>query len=228
MTDSIAENIHRVQDRIARAAVRSGIRPEEVALLAVTKRVPPNRILEAVEAGVTTFGENYIQEALGKLGSPLLKERALAWDFIGHLQKNKVKEAAGNFELIQSVDSLPLALAIGKRAITLGIAAGILLEIKLDNSETKFGVEPGETADLAAQVMEIPGIQLCGLMGMPPYTTDSEAARPYFRTLRQLFDNLPVANRRVLSMGMSGDFETAIEEGSTQVRIGTAIFGQRL
>ncbi len=228
MTESIAENIHRVQDRIARAAVRSGIRPEEVALLAVTKRVPPNRILEAVEAGVTTFGENYIQEALGKLGSPELKELSLAWHFIGRLQKNKTREAAGNFALIQSVDSLPLAQAIGKRAVTLGIAVDILLEIKLDDSETKFGVAPNETADLVAQAVEIPGIQLCGLMGMPPFTPDSEASRPYFRILRRLFDNLPVANRQTLSMGMSGDFETAIEEGSTLVRIGTSIFGQRL
>ena len=227
MTDTIAENIHRVQDRIASAAVRSGRRTEEVALLAVTKRVSPDRILEAVETGVESFGENYIQEALGKLGSPELKERSLAWHFIGHLQKNKAREAAGNFALIQSVDSLPLAQAIGKRAVTLGITADILLEVKLDDSETKFGIAPHETADLVVQTMEIPGIQLCGLMGMPPYSTESEATRPYFRTLKRLFDNLPVANRHTLSMGMSGDFETAIEEGSTLVRIGTAIFGQR-
>lgn len=227
MIESISDNIRNVQDRIAKAASRSGRLPEAVALLAVSKRVSSDRILEAVRSGVGMFGENYIQEALGKIQDPLLADVPLDWRFIGHLQSNKVKDAIGRFALIQSVDSLSLAKAIGKRAASIGATVDILFEIKLDNADTKFGIDPCETAETVAQASEIPGIRVRGLMGMPPYAPEPESSRPFFRALKLLFDALPIANQQTLSMGMSGDFEIAIEEGSTQVRIGTALFGSR-
>ena len=225
---SIADNIARIQERISKSAERCGRKSEEIHLLAVSKNVSVERILEARNAGIVSFGENYVQEAVSKQQNPVFETLPVDWRFIGHLQSNKVRDVAGSFSLIQSVDSLSLANALGKKSISLGIVSKILLEVKLDLSDSKFGFLPDEVEDTAYKIDEIPGIQLCGYMGMAPFSSNPEDARPHFRRLRQLFDRLPATDRVALSMGMTGDFETAIEEGTTEVRIGTAIFGRRL
>jgi pyridoxal phosphate enzyme (YggS family) len=198
-----------------------------VTLLAVTKTVDMPRIRTVVRAGVCELGENYVQEALTKVGDPELAKAAVRWHFIGHLQRNKVRDLVGRFALIHSVDSLALATEIGRRTAQKGLTADLLLEVKLDVADTKFGIEPEQTLATAQAVQDIPGVRLAGLMGMAPFGSNPEAARPAFRTLRTLFDQLPSEARQVLSMGMSSDFEVAIEEGSTLVRIGTALFGKR-
>jgi len=225
--EGIAQNVAAVRTRIAQACERSGRDPGSVTLIAVTKTVALPRIQAIVRAGVRDLGENYVQEALTKVGDPELRDAAVRWHFIGHLQRNKVREIVGRFALIHSVDSLALATEIGRRASTLGTTADLLLEVKLDPIATKFGIAPEETLATAQAVQDIPGVRLCGLMGMAPFGSDPEAARPAFRTLRTLFDQLPPDARRILSMGMSSDFEVAIEEGATLVRIGTALFGKR-
>jgi pyridoxal phosphate enzyme (YggS family) len=222
----MAQNIARVRERMAQAAARAGRPVGTIALVAVTKTVEAERIVEAHHAGVHDFGENYVQEALAKMEALSFDRQEVRWHFIGHLQRNKVREALGRFALIQSVDSLALAAEIGKRAQQSG-QADILLEVKLDPAATKFGIAPEQTLEVAAQVQEIAGVRMCGLMGMAPFASDPEAARPFFRRLSHLFDQLPQGARQILSMGMSGDFEVAIEEGATLVRIGTALFGQR-
>ncbi|HXG23872.1 MAG TPA: YggS family pyridoxal phosphate-dependent enzyme [Chthonomonadales bacterium] len=222
---SIAENIARVRERIACAAERAGRRPDEIILVAATKRVEPVRIREAVDAGIHDFGENYYQEAREKM--PLFGPE-VRWHFIGHLQKNKAKYVVGRFVLIQSVDSEALARELGKRATAMGITQDVLIEVKIDPfSAEKQGVEPEVAIDLAGVVAAIPGLCLCGLMGMAPIVSDPREATPYFRRLRSLFERLPRAYRQILSMGMTADFEVAIAEGSTMVRVGTAIFGSR-
>ncbi len=221
---SIADNVARVRERIAAAASRAGRSHEEITLVAITKTVDPSRIREAVEAGVLDLGENYYQEARDKI--PLFGPE-IRWHFTGHLQSNKAKYVAGAFALIHSLDSLPLAQEIGRRASARNRVQSVLIEVKLDPSDTKRGIAPEETLALAEQAAGIAGVRLCGLMGMAPYVIEPGEARPYFVRLRRLFEELPVENRQVLSMGMSGDFEVAVEEGATHVRIGTAIFGLR-
>ena len=224
----IADNIARIRERIARALNRSGREDTEVTLLAVTKTVDINSVVEAYKAGIRDFCENYIQEARGKQDGELMKRDSIRWHFIGHLQTNKVKEAIGKFVLIHSVDSLSLAREIGRRAERLGKTADILLEVKMDAVDTKFGFMPAEALDAVMQIREISGIQLNGLMGMAPFSSEPENARPYFRQLNTIFEQIPPESRKILSMGMTGDFEVAIEEGATLVRIGTALFGGRL
>lgn len=226
--EDIAQNVAAVRLRITQACERSGRDPSSVTLIAVTKTVDLPRIRAIYRAGVRDLGENYVQEALTKVGDPELPADAVRWHFIGHLQRNKVREIIGRFALIHSVDSLTLATEIGRRAEQDGKPADILLEVKLDPTATKFGLPPEQTLTTAQTVLDIPGVRLCGLMGMAPFGLTPEAARPAFRTLRTLFDQLPPEARRVLSMGMSSDFEVAIEEGATTVRIGTALFGKRL
>ncbi len=223
---NIAQNLAVIHDRIARAAHSAGRSPDEITLVAVSKRANAERVQEAFEAGVRDFGENYVQEALPKITSAALPKE-VRWHFIGHLQSNKAREVAGVFSLIQSVDSLSLAQEIGRRAFLVGRSVDVLLEVKLDTSAAKFGIQPEQALETASVVLTIPGVRLCGLMGMAPFGTDPEAARPTFRTLRTLFNQLPPDARQTLSMGMSSDFEVAIQEGATMVRIGTALFGQR-
>jgi PLP dependent protein len=223
----IPQSVALIRTRITEACERSGRAPSSVTLVAVTKTVDLPRIRVAYRAGVQDFGENYVQEALTKVGDPELSDPALRWHFIGHLQRNKVREIIGRFALIHSVDSLALATEIGRRAEQIGAKAALLLEVKLDMATTKFGLLPEQTLATAQAVLDIPGVRLCGLMGMAPFGSNPEAARPAFRTLRTLFDQLPSEARQVLSMGMSSDFEVAIEEGATMVRIGTALFGNR-
>jgi len=223
----IAQNVAAIRTRIAQACERSGRDPDSVTLIAVTKTVSLPRIQAIVRAGVRDLGENYVQEALTKVEDPELREAAIHWHFIGHLQRNKVREIVGRFALIHSVDSSALANEIGRRASRSGTMADLLLEVKLDPIATKFGITPEETLATAQAVQDIPGVRLRGLMGMAPFGSDPESARPAFRTLRTLFDQLPPDARQILSMGMSSDFEVAIEEGATMVRIGTALFGKR-
>lgn len=227
---TIADNLARIQERIVNAATHTGRHPEEITLVAVTKTIEPTRIREAVAAGAHDLGENYYQEVREK--QPLFENQVEAgtvrWHFIGHLQSNKARYVAGRFALVQSVDTLELAEELGRRAVRQNVVQAVLLEVKLDPAGTKFGVEEAETRELAARIAAVPGVALRGLMGMAPFTETGEAARPHFARLRSLFETLPVANRQTLSMGMTNDFEGAIAEGSTMVRIGTAIFGRRV
>lgn len=221
---SVADNIAAVRDRIIAAASRVNRDPSCVTLMAVSKMVPADRVLLAYQAGVMDLGENYVQEARAK--AQLLPE-AVRWHFIGHLQTNKARQVAGRFALVHSVDRMELAIELGKRAVAQGVTQDVLVEVKLDEAATKFGVDPVAALDLVGQCTGIEGLAVRGLMGMAPYSDDPQASRPHFARLKQLFDQLPAENRIVLSMGMSGDFEVAVEEGSTLVRVGTAIFGAR-
>jgi pyridoxal phosphate enzyme (YggS family) len=225
----IAGNVVHVRDRIAAAALRAGRSPDLVRLIAVTKTVAPAQIGAALRAGVTDFGESYMQEAMAKIPAVEAESGALqpTWHFIGHLQSNKAKYSVQHFFLIHSVDNYHLAQEIGKQASKRGKTQAVLVEVNLSGAEQRAGVLIESALDLAAQVAEVPGVALRGLMGIAPQTESAEGARPHFRRLRALWDQLPEANRTVLSMGMSGDFEVAIEEGATHVRIGTALFGQR-
>ena len=226
----IAENLKSIRERIEKAANRAGRNPEEVKLLAVTKEVDAERIIEAARCGVDTFGENYAQELRDKHD---VVEKSLGkkikWHFIGRLQRNKVKYVLDKAELIHSLDSLSAAEEISKRAEKLGIKALVLLEVNIGEEEAKGGIRPEQVEGFMAELGRFPHIAVEGLMTMPPFFDNAEMARPYFKQLRQLRDKLQARfpDLRELSMGMTGDFEIAIEEGATIVRIGTAIFGPR-
>jgi hypothetical protein len=211
------------------AARRAGREPHTVRLVAVCKTVGPERVREAVEAGAQILGENYIQEAQRKIETLRV---GIPWHFIGHLQKNKAKYAIRLFDLIHSVDSLALAEELNRAAGKDGKVQEVLLQADLSGEETKFGAAEGEIAKMAEQISELKNISLKGLMTMPPFSDDPEDFRPYFQRLRSLRDRLgqmkiPGISMDELSMGMSGDFEVAVEEGETLIRIGTAIFGPR-
>jgi pyridoxal phosphate enzyme (YggS family) len=228
MTDlTIADKVAGIRRRIRAAASRAGRNPDEVTLLAVTKTVEPSRIAEAYGAGVRDFGENYVQEAVNKRLDNRIEHPDIRWHFIGHVQSNKVKDVIDRFTVIQSVDSIALAREIGRRATGTHRAVEILLQVKLDSIPTKFGIAAAEILPMAEMLVDIPGIAVAGLMGMAPFAEEPEQSRSYFRALRELFERLPPASRQILSMGMTGDFDVAVEEGATLVRIGTAIFGSR-
>jgi pyridoxal phosphate enzyme (YggS family) len=225
----IAENLARVRERIEAAARRSGRDPESVRLVAVSKTVDAERVRQAVEAGAKILGENYVQEAQKKIE---VLGHEVVWHFIGHLQTNKAKVAAGLFDFIHSVDSQNLAQELGRRAKLRGKVLPVLLEINLAGEVTKFGAPEREILLLAEKLSEMEGIEVKGLMTMPPFFEDPEASRPYFVELRKLGERLakekiPRISMEELSMGMSNDFEVAVEEGATLVRVGTAIFGPR-
>jgi pyridoxal phosphate enzyme (YggS family) len=226
----IAENLKIIRERIERAAKRAGRNPEEIRLLAVTKEVDPERIMEAARCGVDIFGENYAQELRDKhdIVEKAL-EKKIKWHFIGRLQKNKVKYILGRAELIHSLDSLSVAEEINKRAEKLGIKVPVLLEINIGGEEAKGGIRPEQTESFLLEMGRFSHVTVEGLMTMPPFFDNPEMARPYFIQLRKLRDRLNprFPNLKELSMGMSGDFEVAVEEGATIVRIGTAIFGSR-
>jgi pyridoxal phosphate enzyme (YggS family) len=223
--EPLAENIERIRERIQAAARRSGRQPEAIRLVAVTKTVDADRIRAAVALGIGEIGENYVQEAAAKL--PLLADLPIIRHFIGHLQRNKAQRAAEWFDGVQSLDSLPLAESLSRRAVALARELEVLLEVNVAGEAAKSGVAPEEALALAERVAPLPGLKLAGLMGIAPLAGDAEDARRAFRQLRTLFDQLPSPHRQTLSMGMTGDFEIALEEGSTMVRIGTGIFGQR-
>jgi hypothetical protein len=229
--DLLRARVARVRERIAAASERAGREPGGVRLVAATKTIQPTRIREAIAAGISDFGENYVQEARDKAPAVVAGSASAAvsvrWHMIGHLQSNKAKYAVDIFSLIHSVDTYQLAQELGKLALKKGKSQEILIEVNLAGTPERAGVAPEAALALAERVAGQPGLSLMGLMGMAPFSDDAEDARPHFRALRALWDRLPEPHRRVLSMGMSGDFEVAIEEGSTLVRIGTALFGQR-
>ncbi|MCX7975117.1 MAG: YggS family pyridoxal phosphate-dependent enzyme [Candidatus Aminicenantes bacterium] len=203
--------------------------PPGVELEAAAKGQPPEKILEAVEAGIKIIGENYVQEAMI---AQAVVGRSVRWHFIGHLQKNKVKKAIEIFDLIETVDSLDLALEIEKRAAATSKIMPILIEVNSGREPQKFGVWPEKVIDLATEITKLPHLKLLGLMTMGPLTGDPEEARPYFRETRLLFEelkriNLPNCELRYLSMGMSNSYKIALEEGANLIRIGTRIFGPR-
>jgi pyridoxal phosphate enzyme (YggS family) len=227
----IAQNIELIRERMARAAILSGRLPDEVALVAISKTFPQESISEAVAAGLTKFGENRVQEAENKIpffaGVP-----GLEWHLVGHLQSNKARRAVELFDVIHSVDSFKLAERLNKVCLELEKKISVLIQVDLGGEETKFGADPSQIQELAGSISRLPGLCLNGLMTIPPFFEDPDQARPFFAQLRALRDSLEAEQpgclgRRHLSMGMSHDFEAAIREGATIVRIGTAIFGLR-
>jgi len=218
---------------MAAAARRAGRDGAEIALMAVTKTVPPERIHEAYDAGLRLFGENRVQEFAGK-AEALRDLRSAAWHMIGHLQSNKAGKAAELFAAVDSVDSLRLALRLNAAAQELGKKLSVLIEINVGGEAAKNGVAAGsnELEEILRAAADFQHLEFRGLMTVPPFTEDPQQARPYFRKLRALRDQIaarqwPGIGMNVLSMGMSHDFEVAVEEGSTCVRVGTAIFGER-
>jgi len=225
--DEIGKNLSQVRERMERAATRTGRDPGEIRLIAVSKTVPIERIKEAIAAGAMIFGENYVQEARHKIEE--IGRTGIQWHFIGHLQTNKAKYAVKLFDLIHSVDSIKVARALDTRAAAEGKVMDCLIEANISQEESKFGITSEHTLTLAQEMTKLKNISLKGLMTMPPYFDDPESSRPYFIALRQLKEvmareGIPLSE---LSMGMTTDFEVAIEEGATIVRVGRAIFGER-
>lgn len=230
---SIFQNIAAVRERIVAAAQHAGREPEEITLMAVTKTHPPEQIREAYASGLRLFGENRVQEFAGK-ASALADLHNGEWHMIGHLQTNKAGKAVELFHAVDSVDSLKLAEKLDAAARSGGKKLDVLVEINVGGEAAKSGIAPDspELEDLLLAAPRFEALEFRGLMTVPPFTNDPQAARPYFRKLLLLRDataarKLPAIRMEVLSMGMSHDFEVAIEEGSTCVRVGTAIFGER-
>jgi pyridoxal phosphate enzyme (YggS family) len=231
MAESIQSRLKLVKDRIKATALSSGRDPKTVKLVAVSKTVPVDRTRAAIKAGVTVLGENYVQEAREKIEA--LGGEKVSWHFIGHLQSNKAKYAVRLFDMIHSVDSLKLAKELNKRADAIGKIQKILVQVNISGEATKSGIETEQAVDLVRQIAPLENLAVSGLMTMPPYFNAPDKVRPYFRALKGLQDIIrkeAIANVHVteLSMGMTGDFEAAIQEGATLVRIGTAIFGERV
>ena len=225
----VSENLDRLRENIERACARSSRRSEDVALVAVTKTVGVGPIQEVVEAGVSLLGENRVQEAAAKIEKVT---GDVIWHMVGHLQRNKVKKAVTMFDMIQSVDSRELALEIDRRSRQAGRTMDVLVEVNTSGEETKFGAVPEETIDLVGQMAHLKNINVRGLMTIGALTDDEAQIRACFRTLRELAEQVRssgIEDVRVdyLSMGMTSDYQMAIEEGSNMVRIGTAIFGPR-
>ena len=227
---SITQNIAEIRSRMAAAAVRSGRKPEDILLIAVTKLHEPDEIEEALAAGITDIAENKVQEIQKKfdqIHSPA------NWHLIGHLQTNKVKYIIDKVVMIHSVDSLKLAQEIDKRAQAAGRTMDVLLQVNAAHEESKFGLDPKDVPQVMADILaECPNVRIRGLMHIAPYAEDPEEVRPYFREVKELYETLkkvehPNADFTSLSMGMSHDFETAIEEGANIIRVGTSIFGER-
>ncbi len=228
----IATNLAAVRSRIAAAATRAGRRPDEVALVAVSKTFGPEEVRAAHAAGQRDFGENKVQEGLQKIAATA-DTPGVRWHLIGHLQSNKARKAAESFACIHSVDSSDLLNRLDTAAAEQGATPEILIQVDLAREITKFGAAEAEVETLARAALAARAVRLTGLMLVPPWSEDPEQTRPWFVRLRQLRDRLeasglPAASLRHLSMGMSHDFEAAIEEGATMVRVGTAIFGARV
>ncbi len=224
------ERLLAIQERITAAAHACQRDPKTVRLVAVSKTIPAGVVRQAIEAGADILGENYVQEARDKFNT--LHTYDVAWHFIGHLQSNKAKYAVRIFDLIHSVDSLKLARELDKQARKVDKVQSILIQVNVAQEASKSGITPSEAAALIGDVAQLDHIAIKGLMTMPPFFNNPEKVRPYFAALRQLSQkiearNLPNVSMKELSMGMTGDFEAAIEEGATFVRVGTAIFGER-
>ncbi|MGI6007994.1 MAG: YggS family pyridoxal phosphate-dependent enzyme [Ruminococcus sp.] len=225
----VQENLKTVREKIEAACRRAGRDPEEVTLIAVSKTKPVEMMKEAMEMGQLDFGENKVQEITRKSEEMPSEVR---WHMIGHLQRNKVKYIVGLVSLIHSVDSFRLAETISQEAVKKNVTVPVLLEVNVAGEESKYGVTCEETAALAEQISKLPNIRIEGLMTIAPYVSDPEENRPVFRKLKQLGvdikdKNMNNVNVNILSMGMTGDYEVAIEEGATMVRVGTGIFGER-
>lgn len=226
---TIAENVARVRERMEAAAKRAGRDLGKIRLVAVSKTVGLERIIQAIDAGVDSLGENYVQEAQEKVGA---LEKRVSWHFIGHLQSNKARVAARLFDWVHSVDSLKLAEELSRAGKQQNKILPVLLQVNLGKEETKFGAREEEVYRLLERMGSLPGVSIRGLMAMPPFFENPEESRPYFRALRMMAENvtkrqIPGVFMEELSMGMSNDFEVAIEEGATLVRVGTAVFGPR-
>ncbi len=225
---TVAENLDAVRAEIAAAAARAGRSPEEIELVAVSKTHPPETLHEALDAGQTLFGENRVQEARAKI--PLLPGRA-RWHLVGHLQKNKIRHAlALGLELFHGIDTLELARELDRIADEAGAFPRVLLEVNVAGEGSKFGFSPEKVRAQMEELLALGRLQVEGLMALPPFAPEAEASRPFFVALRELRDRLQTEFRVPLprlSMGMSGDFAVAVEEGATLVRVGTAIFGTR-
>lgn len=231
---SISDNVARIRETISAAAKKTGRDASDITLVGVTKTIDVQRMEEMVSCGITDIGENKVQEIINKL--PYFSDKHSDWDLnwhlIGHLQTNKVKYIIDKVSMIHSVDSLKLGQEISKRALLAGKAMKILLEINIAGEENKSGVSPQEAENLAVELNKLEGVILCGLMCVPPYVEIAEHSRKFFTKIRQLFidirRNMPDnINMKHLSMGMTNDFNVAIEEGATIVRVGTGIFGER-
>ena len=223
----ITENVANIRNRISLACSKAGRDPEEITLVAVTKMVGIEYIRKAIEAGICDIGENYVQDIRSKYQE--LKDFKVRWHFIGHLQTNKVKYIAEWISMIHSVDSLHLGQEISKWMTRLNRTLPILIEVNTSGEDSKYGISPENTGALLRNLSKLPNILVQGLMTMAPFVTDPEQVRSFFSRLRQLRDDLQGEGYQLpmLSMGMTNDFEIAIEEGATIVRIGTAIFGER-
>jgi pyridoxal phosphate enzyme (YggS family) len=226
---AIADNLKTISDRIHAAAVKAGRDPAAVRLVAVSKTKPATAIADAARAGQRLFGENYVQELVAKTREVT---EPVEWHFIGHLQSNKVRQLAGLVTMIHSVDRLSLAQEIDRQWGKLGRVCDVLIEVNIACEETKCGTSTAKVLDLVRQVADLSHVRIRGLMTMPPFFDDPEGARLYFRELRRIAEEIaasaiPRVEMAELSMGMSGDFEVAIAEGATLVRVGSAIFGER-
>ncbi len=230
--DTARDLLLRVQERMEAAARRANRKPDDVTLVAVTKTVSFERVLPFLQAGVRQVGENRVQEGLGKYSGLRAQGSEMpAIHLIGQLQSNKAKKAVGGFDMIQSLDRLDLAQDIQRHAEAIGKIQACLIEVKISPEGTKSGLPPDRLDELLGQLQTMPNIEVRGLMGIPPMTNTPEESRPYFQRLRELFERSTGHGSRptfnTLSMGMSSDFEIAIEEGSTMVRLGTVLFGHR-
>ncbi len=226
---TITDQVEEIRERIERAAEKAGRAPTSIRLIAVSKTKPVSMIREAVAAGITDFGENYIQEAREKIPQVT---GSVHWHFIGHLQKNKAKYAAGLFEWVHTIDRNEIAEALNRRAGMTGKQLKVLIEVNVGKEATKSGVGEESLLPLVEYVSQLPNLSLKGLMVIPPLTADPEEARGFFIKTRHLAEqvngyHIARVSMEELSMGMTSDFEVAIEEGATMVRIGTAIFGPR-
>lgn len=225
----LKENYDRVSDNIFRVCEKSGRKPDEVTLIAVSKTKPVSMLQEIYDHGCRDFGENKVQELVEKYE---VLPKDIRWHLIGHLQRNKVKYVVDKAALIHSVDSLKLAEEISKEALKKNVEVDILIEVNVAEEESKFGVKSEDAPELVSQIAKLPGIHIKGLMTIAPYVENPEDNRQYFAQLRQLSVDISAKNidnvtMNVLSMGMTGDYETAVSEGATLVRVGTGIFGER-
>ena len=225
----LKENLQSVEENIKKACEKAGRKREDVTLIAVSKTKPVEMLQEIYDQNIRNFGENKVQEMCDKME---VLPKDIKWHMIGHLQTNKIKYIIGKTELIHSVDSLHLAQEISKQAVKHDVQTDILIEINIANEQTKFGIDAGDTIQLVREIAALPNIHIKGLMTITPFVENPEDNRLYFRRIHQLSvditkENIDNVNMDILSMGMTGDYMVAIEEGATMVRVGTGIFGER-
>ncbi|SER53208.1 YggS family pyridoxal phosphate-dependent enzyme [Lachnobacterium bovis] len=225
----LKENLKDVQSKVLEACKRANRNPQDVTLVAVSKTKPVEMLQEIYDCGIRNFGENKVQELVGKIES-LPKD--IKWHMIGHLQTNKVKYIVGNVELIHSVDSIHLAKEISKQSVKKNVTSHVLIEVNIAEEESKFGLKKEDVLNTITEISKMPNIKVDGLMTIAPYVVNPEENRNFFRKIKQLAvdisnQNIDNVSMNILSMGMTGDYEVAIEEGATIVRVGTGIFGER-